>query len=362
MGVTGPGEQSTICGEGCAMTCVAMVISGKYSLADGIDPAALNAWLQAHHGYHCMDGDCNNLVVGVVDRLTGGRARLVGGWPVDMVPPSAITSGLIAQKMAYIAHVHNPVTGSVNHFVLVTSYDNATDSFAVLDPLYNATRYARANVSQFLMYELLPRTAVVPLGYPLYMQCDPRWGADRIHIDTICAVGCLMSSTAMALQQRGITIEGAAATPHTLNAWLLRHHGYVGGTDDLDESALTALDPARIQWTNGSMHTHNDLSWDAVVTLLDAGAAVIANVMAGRHFVLVVGYDRARGGDALYVNDPFFTIESYSYSTDIVGWRLYAMAHAAGGEPAVGAQTRAISATAMPDTAAPAAKLSARSH
>lgn len=48
-----------------------------------------------------------------------------------------------------------------------------------------------------------------------------------------------------------------------------------------------------------------------VVELVDSHAAVIINVMHGEHFVLVVGYDRAVGGDTLFVNDPGFNRPSY---------------------------------------------------
>ena len=61
-----------------------------------------------------------------------------------------------------------------------------------------------------------------------------------------------------------------------------------------------------------------------------AGAVVIANVMGGGHFVLVVGYDDAAHGDVLFVNDPGFTRPSYSFANDVVGWRLYAMARGRG--------------------------------
>ena len=79
----------------------------------------------------------------------------------------------------------------------------------------------------------------------------------------------------------------------------------------------------------------------------------------GGHFVLVVGYDRAASGDTLYVNDPGFDRVSYSFTKDVVGWRLYAMARAVGsGSQVVGrsdfeAQRSAI-ATALPATASAA--------
>ena len=71
------------------------------------------------------------------------------------------------------------------------------------------------------------------------------------------------------------------------------------------------------------MHTTNDLTWREVVALLDAGAPVIANVMKGHHFVLVVGVDDPVHGDTLYVNDPGFERSTYSFAADVVGWRFY---------------------------------------
>ena len=144
------------------------------------------------------------------------------------------------------------------------------------------------------------------------------------------------------------------------------HGGYVNGTDDLEESAVARISPGRVSWTAQSMHRTNDVPWparcspplcplpprawrlapslhartrrprcheparanthaQALVAMLEAGHAVIANVMHGGHFVLVVGYDKADGGDTLYVNDPGFDRRSYSYKQDVVGYRLFQM-------------------------------------
>ena len=62
-------------------------------------------------------------------------------------------------------------------------------------------------------------------------------------------------------------------------------------------------------------------AWATLVAMLAGGAPVIANVMHGHHFVLVVGY--AGDGDTLYVNDPGFERSTYSFAADVVGWRLY---------------------------------------
>jgi len=57
------------------------------------------------------------------------------------------------------------------------------------------------------------------------LQCDPRWGSDIMQTVTICDVGCLMSSTSMAIGGKSIAIENATSTPGTLNAFLRK----VGG-------------------------------------------------------------------------------------------------------------------------------------
>jgi beta-glucosidase len=387
MGVNGSGHRTTICHEGCAMSCVAMVLNGLGFVVPGtgatVDPGSLNAYLKLSHGYRCAAGDCDNLVLNAPDAVTGGRMRYVGEWPAAALPMTALP-GLDTQERIYLAHVRSPRTGRVSHFVVLLSYDEARDAFNVLDPGYDQTSYARTNVSDLLMYELLPSAASVPQPYPLFKQCDPSWASDRIDVKTVCQVGCLMSSTSMALSERGIGIPLASAastshpppssasssssslvdvastapmaarrnaTPGTLNAWLRENGGYVPGTDDLDEAVVARLDPSRIAWTNASMHTTNDIPWEGLVRLLNAGAAVIANVDDGHHFVLVVGYDAAVGGDALYVNDPGFARASYSYKDDVVGWRLYAMARG------VGARARAAFGDAADDGAVLAAEI-----
>ena len=53
-------------------------------------------------------------------------------------------------------------------------------------------------------YEILPADSVVPTPYRLFKQCDPRWAEDRMGLTgthSVCEVGCLMSSTSMALNR-----------------------------------------------------------------------------------------------------------------------------------------------------------------
>ena len=71
------------------------------------------------------------------------------------------------------------------------------------------------------------------------------------------------------------------------------------------------------------MHRTNDLSYDTVVSYLNKGRIVIANVMNGGHFVLITGYSTDK--DSFAVNDSGFSTTQYSYSKDVVGYRIYDM-------------------------------------
>lgn len=74
----------------------------------------------------------------------------------------------------------------------------------------------------------VPAGSIIPKHYPVFKQCDARWGKDYIYTQTVCAVGCLMSSTSMALNGHDIKVAGNAANPGVLNTWLKNHHGYEG--------------------------------------------------------------------------------------------------------------------------------------
>lgn len=332
MGVDGPGERNTICYEGCAMSSVAMAMAGYGFTLPGEatppTPGSLNAWLIANKGYACAAHDCNNLVLNMPDVITGGRMRIVGEWGGhccggnDAKPSLASMQEnlkLTQMHMAYVAHVRNS-----SHFVLLTSWSDSLGAFGAHDPFYNTTHYAYDEISDIIMYSILPTDAMVPKAYPLFQQFDYRWGQDMIATKSIAAVGCLMSSTSMALNGHGIKISGDRSTPGTLNAWLRAHSGYTG--NDFKEEALPHIDPAHISWSDAhGMHRTNDVTMAEIQESLHAGQPVIANVMNGEHFVLVVGVDKKDASNPqLYVNDPGFYRIAYNFS-DVVGWRLFNM-------------------------------------
>ena len=79
---------------------------------------------------------------------------------------------------------------------------------------------------------LMATSASAFRSYPLYKQCDPRWGADRMGVNgtgeraTVCKEGCAMSSLAMAMAGLGATIDGVTFQPGIFNLWLEANGSY----------------------------------------------------------------------------------------------------------------------------------------
>ena len=332
MGSPGPGTNHSICEQGCAMTSLSMALVGHgYQLPGGseITPKSLNVWLKANQGYHCDAGNCVNLVLDSPDRLAAGKVRLVGEWGGsccggdDGKPTLESMQENLAlgdeDFLVYLAHVRNS-----SHFVLLTAWNASAQMFDVLDPYYNATQYTYEDMSDVIIYSVLPaERATVPKRYPLFQQFDYRWASDIMVTKTVSAVGCLMSSTSMALNGHSVQIsKGMPSNPGSLNSWLRTHKGY-DDSNDLYEERVPDIDPEHVGWVDEGMHRENDLSFAEVSALLEAGQPVIANVMHGHHFVLVVGWD-SQNTSKLFVNDPGFYRISYDNS-EVVGWRLYNM-------------------------------------
>ena len=182
MGVNGNGERATICLEGCAITCVAMSLAGlNLTINDSVsNPGTLNTWLIDNDGYQCMDGDCNNLKIPMIDNLTQGVYEVNdnngNAWTMK-----DIRRGLDAQDMVFIAH--NP---SLEHFVLATNASWEDDIFSVLDPYFDATTYELSETDGFIAYNIMGKAR----PYPYYAQCDATWGSNAMgqNGETICQV------------------------------------------------------------------------------------------------------------------------------------------------------------------------------
>jgi ABC-type bacteriocin/lantibiotic exporter with double-glycine peptidase domain len=142
---------------------------------------------------------------------------------------------------------------------------------------------------------------VLSRSYPLYKQCDSKWGSQHIGTSskTICQVGCLMSSASMALAGTGHSYN-----PGTLNTWLKSNGGYASG----DLFVWTAINKLGLTY-KGKVANAN------IKKSLDAGNIVIMNVHGGAHWVLAHGYS----GDNILVNDPGYSTTSYSLSQIVSG-------------------------------------------
>jgi len=305
-----------------------MALSARgFTLPSGKTPTPknLNEYLIQNQGYRCDNGDCNNLVLSKPDELTSGYFQLVGEWGGkccggDVAKPSLeMMRELVnssSTNIVIVAHVRNS-----SHFVLLMSPSiHDESSFMVLDPYYDVNSYSYHDISDVIIYSVIPSEAYVPKPYRLFKQYDYRWKDDVIEHKTVGEVGCLMSSTSMALNGHGIDLN-----PQSLNQWLRNHGGYTD-QDDMEESVIPEIDPDHVSWNETiGMHTSNDLSLDSILESLAMGEPVIANVMHGRHFVLVVGVTSNTKNTTLYVNDPGFYRNTYDYEKDVVGWRLFNM-------------------------------------
>ena len=90
--------------------------------------------------------------------------------------------------------------------------------------------------------------ALGPPPFPLFKQCDTRWGGDEMGVpgagpgerDTVCHQGCAMSALSMGLAGHKVTIGGEDANPGTLNAWLAANDGYACISGDCNNLVLDA--------------------------------------------------------------------------------------------------------------------------
>eukprot|EP00040_Diaphanoeca_grandis_P031787 m.190851 g.190851 ORF g.190851 m.190851 type:complete len:377 (+) comp32415_c3_seq2:181-1311(+) len=324
-----PSEDSSICRVGCAMSSLASLLASFNTTSTwlkgeqaAVTPGTLNKWLALNGGYDCVnigtnqskDTVCFDLFSFAIQNLTG-KVEFDG---YVSTPPSLVTMKTTLDTVGYVVHVDDG-----HHFVLVTEVDVDAGILYVMDPGFNRTQYPYSAVSGALVYPI--RSSIVPVQYPTFKQCDPKWGDNLMVNTTVCRVGCLMSSTSMALAGHGIDVDGVPATPGSLNAWLRTHSGY-DNDNDFDESVLpkvsSLLPPGTVSWPKDGHRSTNDISVDELITFLRS-RVIIANVMHGGHFVLVVGVDSDR--DTLIVNDPGFNRTTYSYTNDVVGWRIFDM-------------------------------------
>ena len=140
----------------------------------------------------------------------------------------------------------------------------------------------------------------VSAAYPLFKQCDSRWGSNKLGTSakTVCQAGCLMSSVAMVLNDCGKTVNGQSANPGNFNSWLVSNGGYVSG----NLFVWGATSKFGLSFV-GFSSDHNQIR-----NHFKAGKAVILNVNNGGHFVLMTGIS----GTNYLVNDPGFAKTSYT--------------------------------------------------
>ena len=128
------------------------------------------------------------------------------------------------------------------------------------------------------------------IEWKLYKQCNGAWAQNTLSGGkTICAVGCLMSSVAMALTTFNRPCGVSPCTPGALNSWLKKNGGYVGNL-----FAWGAV--ARL----GFAYLGQPSDKSVIANHCKSGKIVVLNVKRGGHWVLCTGV----GSGIFNVNDP----------------------------------------------------------
>ena len=79
-----------------------------------------------------------------------------------------------------------------------------------------------------IILSLLVALAIGQIRYPLFKQCDNRWGSNLMGRSqrTICRAGCFITCISMILNGCGVSINRGDANPGSLNIWLTNNRGY----------------------------------------------------------------------------------------------------------------------------------------
>jgi hypothetical protein len=134
-----------------------------------------------------------------------------------------------------------------------------------------------------------------------YSQCDSRWAYQELGSCsqyTICSAGCAMSSVAMMLATKGVSVD-----PSSLDIWLTNNGGYVYGCDII-WAMVDAFGATSFQGIEVADES-------AICNGLASMHGIIANVNGGSHWVLLTG---CAGNGVFYVNDPGYSRSTYSMS------------------------------------------------
>jgi len=144
-------KPSTVCEEGCAMSCVSMALAGHGVTVNtqGANPGNLNAWLRSTSGYLCLGGDCNNLVLNAPNMLSDNGIN-VTFISEDEKPDLQSLQQMVMDDVVCIAHVRNKT-----HFVLLTGWNTTTPtSFTVNDPGFPEVSYDYSEMADIILYTM----------------------------------------------------------------------------------------------------------------------------------------------------------------------------------------------------------------
>eukprot|EP01090_Pellita_catalonica_P007259 TRINITY_DN17868_c0_g1_i1.p1 TRINITY_DN17868_c0_g1~~TRINITY_DN17868_c0_g1_i1.p1 ORF type:complete len:164 (+),score=13.45 TRINITY_DN17868_c0_g1_i1:47-493(+) len=142
-------KYDTVCAQGCAMSSLAMALNGRgFKMPGGSlpNPGTLNHWLRYNHGYVCIAGDCDNLVLDSPHRINPAIHFIS---EAEKPAIDTLRWWVIKQNPIVIAHVHDR-----SHFVLLTGVYTNNSTFYVNDPFYPTHQYTYDDIADVITYTL----------------------------------------------------------------------------------------------------------------------------------------------------------------------------------------------------------------
>lgn len=317
-----------MCTHGASTTAIATALAvHNLTLPDDNSvptPGNLNRYLSAYQ-YHddCTSSNCVGRVPLELFIALSSKYQL---YPTRTVTPlrsrtcDRVVKGrsfVFLETASKVQYLVTRCHSKDNNYVYVRNTMNGKDELTPLSHFVESTLIHMSRRTHSL--------TTVPKSYPLYKQCDGRWGQHMMVTKTLCAVGCLVSSVSMALNGWGIKSNGHPSNPGSLNDWLRGHSGYVDGNlfaMDRLPNICPSGSGCTVTWPTDGYHGNNDLNSETIIGYLARKRIVIAHVREKTHFVLGIGWMNDR--KTLLVNDPAGRNETrFNMATGVNGWRLY---------------------------------------
>ncbi len=144
--------------------------------------------------------------------------------------------------------------------------------------------------------------AASTLAFPMFKQCDPRWGNETLSsaatcAETLCTFGGAVTCLAMMLDDCDQEVYGEEVNPSNLNIWLRNNNGF---------AANCAMYFDKTDLLGGVNFVAKTSSITTLKYYLDLNDIAMVHIRDG-HYAMAFGYT----GSTFFVNDPKETRNTY---------------------------------------------------